>query len=398
MPWKETCAMDERRRFVSEAMRGEESFSAVCRRYGVSRRTGYKWKARFEAEGWSALKDRSRARHSQAHATRADVAREIVALRKKRPRWGPKKLRAVLLEKEPQTRWPAVSTIAGILSNHGLVVARRPRLHVPAMESDLAACAEANDVWGIDFKGWFRTGDGRRCEPLSLSDLATRYVLRLQAVPRTSFASVWPLLDAALREFGLPRVIRSDNGPPFASTAPAGLSRLAVNLIKAGVVPERIRPGRPQQNGRHERLHLTLKLDTAEPPAANLRAQQRRFDAFVREFNHERPHEALGQTRPAAHYRPSARVYTGRLRSPEYENADDVRIIHRRGELRWRGHHIFISEALVNEPVAITRIDERRWRVDYAAIELGTLDDKGNFTARRPTATRQKAPQPSPPG
>jgi putative transposase len=398
MPWKETCSMEERKRFVIEAMRSEESFSEICRRYGVSRRVGYKWLARFESDGARGLADRSRARRSQAHATCESVAREIVALRKKRPRWGPKKLRALLVEAQPDARWPAVSTIAGILSNHGLVVARRPRLHVPAMESDLAACAEANDVWGIDFKGWFRTGDGRRCEPLSLSDLATRYVLRLQAVPRTSFASVWPLLDAAFREFGLPRTIRSDNGPPFASAAPAGLSRFAVQLIKAGVVPERIRPGRPQQNGRHERLHLTLKLDTAAPPAASLRAQQRRFDDFVRVFNHERPHEALGQTKPAAHYRPSARIYTGRLRSPEYARADDVRYIHRKGELRWRGHSIFISEALAGEPVAITRIDERRWRVDYATLELGTLDDKATFTARRPKPSRKAAPQPNPPG
>lgn len=371
MPWKATSAMDERVRFVMDAERQETSFAALCRRYGVSRQAGYEWACRYREEGVLGLSERSRARHTQAHATSRSMVKAIVRLRSKHPSWGPKKLRARLQREYRGLVWPAVSTIGSVLAQRGLVVARRPRFRVAAMVGSLRACDEANTVWGIDFKGWFRTGDGRRCEPLSLSDLATRYVLRLQAVPRTSFDDVWPLLEAAFREYGLPVAIRSDNGTPFASSAPGGLSRLAVKLIKLGVVPERIAPGKPQQNGRHERLHLSVKLETANPPAANLRAQQRRFDRFQRMFNEERPHEALKLTPPAEHYQPSERVYTGRLREPVYDAECDVRRVRQGGELRWRGKLIFLTEALAGEPVAITQIADNDWRLSYATVDLG---------------------------
>ena len=216
-------------------------------------------------------------------------------MRRAHPTWGPPKVRAWLERRQPEVRWPAASTLGVLFERAGLTVKRRRRRRVPPAGAPLAACEAANDVWCIDFKGWFLTGDGARCEPLTISDAASRYLLRCQAVERGDCAHVWPILDAALREHGLPLVLRSDNGPPFASTGAGGLSRLAVLAIKAGVRPERIAPGQPQQNGRHERLHLTLLRDAACPPASGLRQQQRRFAAFQREYNEERPHQALGQ-------------------------------------------------------------------------------------------------------
>jgi putative transposase len=250
-------------------------------------------------------------------------------------------------------------------------------------DSPLSPALAANDVWGIDFKGWFRTGDGARCEPLSLSDLASRYVLRLQALERIDGEQVWTILETAFFEFGLPRVMRSDNGTPFASVAAGGLSRLGVRLIKAGIVPERITPGRPQQNGRHERMHLTLKQDTASPPAQTLCQQQQRFDVFRTTFNQERPHEALGQTPPAQHYDPPPRPYSGRLREPDYADGQTVRRVRRNGQIKWRGDCLFLSEALIGEPVGLRETNDGIFEVKYGPIVLGSIDQDGKFTARK---------------
>jgi transposase InsO family protein len=272
------------------------------------------------------------------------------------------------------------------------------RRHVPAPGGALSPALAANDVWGIDFKGWFRTGDGARCEPLSLSDLASRYVLRLQAFPRIDGEQVWPIIEAAFFEFGLPRVMRSDNGAPFASTAVGGLSRLGVRLIKAGVVPERIKPGRPQQNGRHERLHLTLKQDTASPPAATLRAQQQRFDDFRTIFNEERPHEALSQTPPAHHYDPPPRPYSGRLRQPDYGCDQTVRRVRDNGCIKWHGRELFISQALTGEPVGLHETDDGQFEVNYGPIILGTIHQDSKFTARKAGTDAGLARKPQPRG
>ena len=250
--------MDERMNFIVDWQREELSTAALCRQYGVSRKTGYKWIERFEAFGPEGLQDRSSAAHQHPNEVAAEIAEAVIGVRAAHPSWGPKKIKAWLSMKQPQTAWPAQSTIAELLDRRGLVRHRRKRPHVPPQGSPLSAALCANDVWGIDFKGWFRTGDGARCEPLSLSDLASRYVLRLQALAGIDGEQVWPILETAFFEFGLPEVIRSDNGPPFASTAAGGLSRLSVRLIKAGVMPERIKPGRPQQNGRHERMSLAV--------------------------------------------------------------------------------------------------------------------------------------------
>jgi transposase InsO family protein len=376
MAWKETHVMDERMMLAVEWIAGERSKAEVCRRYGVSRKTGYKIAGRYALEGPAGLCDRSRAPHVHPNAVGEEEEALILALRAEHPSWGPKKIKARLEDIHCGRAWPAASTIGSILCRHGRVARRKLRRRAAPSVSPLHPAEEANQVWGIDFKGWFRTGDGARCDPLSISDLASRYVIRLQAVTRPDEEHVWPVVEAAFIEFGLPERLRSDNGPPFASTGAGGLSRLAVKLVKAGVVPERIEPGKPQQNGRHERLHRTLKAETAKPPAADLRAQQRRFDAFRRTFNEERPHEALGQETPAAHFAPAARSYSYRLKEPEYPDGHHIRRVRQNGEIKWAGQLIFLSEALVGEPVGIAETDDGRFSVNFGPVYLGFLDHR----------------------
>jgi hypothetical protein len=243
----------------------------------------------------------------------------------------------------------------------------------------------------VDFKGWFRTADGERCDPLTLQDAHSRYLLRCQAVKRPDGHCVWPIFDAAFREFGLPLRMRSDNGPPFATTAVGGLSTLAVRLIKTGILPERIEPGKPQQNGRHERFHLTLKRETASPPASNLRAQQRRFDGFRKLYNDERPHEALGQTPPSQHYMPSPRRYSGRLREPEYEEGFEVRRVRHNGEIKWRGEMLYVGQVLSGEPVGCLLLDDDgNWALRYGPLDLGIIDATGRLHIPRRRRTKNR--------
>jgi len=398
MPWEESSMLDSKMRFVVAWQEDEVSFAALCREHGISRKTGYKLVGRYEVEGLAGLAERSRAPRLHRNAIGEAIAAAVLEVRRAHPSWGAKKIRAWLAARRPEARWPVESTISELLDRHGLVVRRQWRRRVPPGASPLAACTAGNDVWGADFKGWFRTGDGRRCDPFSLSDLHSRYVLRLQVMERTDARHVWPVFDAAFREFGLPRVVRSDNGAPFAGIGAGGLSPLAVQLIKAGVLPERIAPGKPQQNGRHERLHRTLKEETASPPAASRRAQQRRFDAFRRVFNAERPHEALGQKTPASVYQPLWRAWDGRLRSPDYPDGSDIRHVRHRGEIKWLGHLVYVSQTLAGEPVGLSEIADGLWAVHYGPIELGSIDSAGKFAQRAAGACPRCAPQPDPQG
>ncbi len=390
MPWEETCVVEERLKFVMAWARGEASFSELCRQFAISRKTAYKWRGRYEAGGIGGLNDRSKAPVSCPHRMGLEVEAAVLELRHTHPTWGPKKLRARLAAVTPDGLWPAPSTIGALLERQGLVHRRKLRQRTPPHTAPFAHCDGANDVWCADFKGWFRTGNRACCEPFTLSDAATRYLLRVQAIRRHDVGHVWPLFDAAFREYGLPKALRSDNGPPFASTGAGGLSPLAVRLVKAGVVPERIEPGRPDQNGRHERMHLTLSQDTASPPAATLGGQARRFARFRHTFNEERPHEALGLVPPASLYRPSARVWSGRLNSPDYGGGVAVRRVRRCGEIRWRGARVYISETLAGEPVGLDETDAGRWTVMFGPVMLGTLDAGGVFRkpARRKCRTQ----------
>jgi len=374
----ETCAVDERMRFVMVVEAREEAFAAVCRRFGVSRKSGYKWLERYGEAGVEGLVDRSRAPLHHPQAMTEESAERCLAVRRAHPTWGPVKVRAWLERRAPQTPWRVASTIGALFDREGLTVRRRLRRRSPPSSAPFAHCGAANDVWCVDFKGWFLTGDGTHCEPLTLSDAHSRYLLRCQAMARTDTEHVWPVLDAAFREFGLPHRLRSDNGPPFASRGAGGLSKLSVKVIKAGVVPERIAPGKPQQNGRLERLHLTLLQDTANPPARSLREQLERLRSFQSLYNEERPHEALGNDTPAEHYAVSARCFDGVLREPSYGPDHTVRRVRHNGEIRWHGNRIYLSEALIGEPVGLVEDEQGGWRAFYGPIALGVIAHGGD--------------------
>jgi transposase InsO family protein len=373
MGWTETCAVDERMRFVVAVGKREESVAALCRRFGVSRKTGYKWLERYDEAGVEGLLDRSRAPLNHPQALSAAIAERCLAVRRAHPTWGPVKVRAWLARRAPRTQWPAVSTIGALFDREGLTVKRRVRHRSPPSSVPFAHCGAANDVWCMDFKGWFLTGDGTHCEPLTLSDAHSRYLLRCQVMGRTDEDHVWPVLDAAFREFGLPSRLRSDNGAPFASRGAGGLSKLSVKVIKAGVVPERIAPAKPQQNGRLERLHLTLLQDTADPPARSLREQIDRFKAFQKLYNEERPHQALGNDTPAEHYELSPRRWDGVLREPEYDEGHAVRRVRHNGEIRWRNDTVYINAALIGEPISLRETADDSWTVFYGPIALGVI-------------------------
>jgi len=289
-----------------------------------------------------------------------------------------------LVEHHPELPVPAASTIGEWLRREGVVGRSRRRRRCPPNTQPFAAVSAANDVWCTDFKGWFRTSDGRRCDPFTLTDAHSRYLLRCQAVARPDEANVRPIFEAAFKEQGLPLAIRSDNGPPFASPGVGGLSRLAVWWIKLGIRPERIVAGKPQQNGRHERVHRTLNQETATPPAASVAAQQERFDASRAVYNNERPHEALGQQTPALLYEPSPRPYPDRVEHPHYGEEVAVRRVRSTGQIKWAGELIFVGEALIGEPVGIRETEGGDWLVRYADVELGYIHPQRRRLSPRP--------------
>ncbi len=347
--------------------------TSLCEAFGISRQWGYELLRRYRAEGLAGLEPRSRAPQRPGRAMAAAIADAIVGLRGDHPSWGPKKLRAVLARRAPGTTWPAASSMGDLLRREGLVRSRRRRRGLLPLSRPFGPVGAPNDLSCIDFKGWFRTGDGERCDPLTLSDADSRYLLACRAVvPRA--AEVEAVTDAAFRTYGLPWALRSDNGPPFAGGGAGGLTRLAVKWVKLGIRLERIEPGSPQQNGRHERMHATLKAETAAPPAGSLAAQQQRFDCFRAIYNEERPHEALGQETPASRYRPSARPYPRRLEEPQYDAAQAVRRVRSNGEIRWGGELIFLSETLVGEPVGVAETESGDWLVSFAEVPLGLIE------------------------
>jgi putative transposase len=404
MSWKETCAMKERMHFVSDLLRAERRMSELCDIYGISRKTGYKWRDRFATGGAAALVDRSHAVLCQPHAVNPDQVERLLQVRRQHPTWGPRKLLAWLEAHDRPAEWPAASTVGEILHRHGLVQGRRRRAEtVERIETALVQPVAPNDLWCTDFKGQFRTQDRLYCYPLTLSDAVSRYLLACQGLRSTCGAQARPWFERAFCEFGLPWAIRSDNGAPFASTGLAGLSRLSVWWIKLGIVPERITPGCPQQNGRHERMHKTLKGETAQPPAANLRAQQRQFDRFVLEYNLQRPHEALQQRPPNAVYRASPRPYPSRLAPVEYPDSYQVRKVRQNGDIKFAGHAVFISEVLCSEPVGLYQVDEHLWWLYFSMVPLGVLNTQTMRIARimrhgsnRSNGARGAAP-PAPP-
>jgi transposase InsO family protein len=376
MPWRESSVMEEKLRFIFEHQQAERSMKELCERYGIARETGYVWLRRYGELGIAGLMERKRSALRHSNQTPAAIERMVVELRQAHMRWGPKKLKQILERDEPGRVWPAVSTIGSLLKREGLVVGRRKRQRTPPYGEPLAHAQGPNQVWCADFKGWFRTRDGERIDPLTISDAHSRYLLRCQAVEKTDTTRVQAIFEATFREYGMPHTIRTDNGTPFASRALAGLSRLAVWWMKLGIVPERIEAGHPEQNGRHERMHRTLKQETAQPPAANRREQQRAMDRFREEYNQVRPHEALGMQTPAAVYQPSLREFPERIGETEYPETMQVRSVKHQGQFRWKKQDVFLSEVLWGERVGLLAIDDRWFTIYFAQVPLALFDSK----------------------
>jgi len=376
MPWKTSSVMEEKLRFVFEYQQRQRTMTELCQRYEISRETGYVWLRRYQAVGLEGLREKSRAAQRHGNQTSAEIEQMVLELREAHSRWGPRKLKRVLEDNEPGRVWPAASTIGALLKREGLMAGRRKRRRTAPYTEPLAHADGPNRVWCADFKGWFRTGDGERIDPLTITDAHSRYLFRCQAVEKTDTARVQAIFEAVFREYGMPEAIRTDNGAPFASTAIAGLSRLAVWWMKLGIVAERIAAGHPEQNGRHERMHRTLKQETAQPPAGNRREQQRVMERFRQEYNQVRPHEALGMRTPAAVYELSPRSFPAHVPEPEYPDTMLVYRVQQKGHFRWKRQEVFLSEVLWGEPVGLLPIDDSWFTVYFAQVPIARFDSK----------------------
>ncbi len=378
MAWKKVLPMEERARFVLEVEKAEMSVAELCRRYGVSRKTGYKWIRRYWAEGLDGIRERRSRPHSCPHKTNQDWEMRIITERVKHPSWGPKKTRELLLRSGLGGKVPAASTIGDIIKRAGLVSTRRRRRRKTYYSGPLTEAKYPNHVWAVDYKGWFRTGDGKRCEPLTISDLYSRYVLEVRGLADQSYEGARGSFEGVFEEYGLPEIIRSDNGGPFSSRGAGGLSRLSVWWVLLGIKPEFIAKGHPEQNGVHERMHLTLKKEATIPASKNLRGQQGRFDRWRKEFNEKRPHEALDMKTPSQEYCGSSRRYERGVNNKKqinYPDGYELRRVRTNGEIKWRGRRRFIGDALKGVLVGIKKVEDGHHQVYFDSILLGDLYD-----------------------
>jgi len=367
--------MKLREEFVLKALEPRANVAELCREFGISRKTAYKWIRRFRNHGIAALSDASRRPHSSPLRTTADIVVEVIRLRREHPRWGPKKLR-VVLQRRGVDPVPSIRTVARVLDRAGEIRRRRPSPPEGATPSGAPRvdCEAPNDVWSIDFKGWWRTRDGQRCEPLTVRDAFSRYVLCLQVMTDTKGSTVQAVFERLFEQHGLPKALRMDNGSPFASTrARAGLTRLSAWWVSLGVRLVRGRPGHPQDNGAHERLHVDVRFDLEDVAAPTLALQQAECDRWRHEFNHVRPHEALGQRLPADVYSSSPRRYLGPRRT-NYPFGFDERLVKRNGTVGFRGRQLFISEALAGYNLGIDASDDEVYRLWFYDIPLGDID------------------------
>lgn len=367
--------MNERIKFIARYLAGEDSVTALCGDFGISRKTAYKWIQRYDADGASGLEERSRAPLTHPLAYPDATVAELLTLRREHVTWGARKLLAVLERRRPELLLPAPSTLNDMLKKHGLVNARRRRRRSTKYGEPLRAYAAPNAVWCADFKGHFPVAR-RRCYPLTITDGFSRFLLACDGLGLPRLSPTKQVFERVFRQYGLPDVIRTDNGAPFSTLAIAGLSPLAVWWLRLGIIPERILPGRPDQNGRHERMHRTLKNETARPPHSSFRAQQRRFDEFRLEYNQERPHEALEQRTPSELYKPSQRRFPSRLPEPEYPSHFLVERAYSNGHVRFDKTTYYVSTALKNELVGIEPLPDDRSRVHFGPLALGILDPR----------------------
>ena len=376
MPWRETSPMDQKTQFIADYLRQSLSMSELCELYRISRKTGYKLVGRYLKHGPSGLEDRSRRPSSSPNHTPEDIVEAIVALRQRHPSWGAKKLLPILGKRHPDWELPGRSTVCDILSRQGLVPKKRNRRHIGHPGKPSMQILAPNDCWSADFKGQFKTGDGHYCYPLTVTDGFSRYLFACQGLGSTSVAGSKPVFTRLFKEFGLPRRIRTDNGVPFATNTLARLSSLSAWWVRLGVLPELIEPGKPQQNGRHERMHRTLKAETTRPPANTCRGQQRKFDRFLHEFNFERPHEALDMQTPASLYEPSLRPMPDKIPPLEYPDRFEVRYVSANGGIRWNKDWVNVSITCVGEYVGLEEIDDGIWNVYFGALKLGRLHER----------------------
>jgi transposase InsO family protein len=391
MPFRETGRMEERVRMFLEYESGNWSVSDICRRHGISRDTFYEWRKRKKSGDPSWFVERSHAPLQCWQTTDGEIAEQVIAVRRRFPYLGPRKILAVLGREAPETAWPAASTIGDILKRAGLVTPVKRRRRPLDQRRPCTPVTRANDEWSTDFKGWFRTRDHRRIDPLTVTDSHIRFLIELRIVEPT-IEGVQPCFERAFYQYGLPLAIRCDNGSPFGSRGAGGLTRLSVWWMKLGIAPHFIRPASPQENGRHERMHRTLKAQTSAPPAANAPEQQVRFDLFREHYNKERPHEALGQRPPAEAYTPSPRPMPSRLEDPWYDADHQVRRVRSTGEIKWKGGFVFIGEAFVNELVGIAERETGDHVVRFCDLDLGLIDRRGLFTRFAPLREGDAAP------
>lgn len=373
MPWRQYDVSDERRAFVREVESGERRMSELCAVYNISRKTGYKLYRRYREQGEAGLSDRSRAPHAHPNAVATVVIDQVLRLRQRHPQWGPQKLLWWLAQHRPQLALPAVATVAQLLHRAGLVKPYRSRRRTAPYAQPFVRVDAPNDLWTADFKGYFRVGVGALCYPLTISDSYSRYLIECRALQRPSVAQVRPWFEQAFRRFGLPQAIRTDNGQPFASSAIAGLTALSVWWLKLGIFPERIAPGHPEQNARHERMHRTLKADACLP-RTDLAGQQQSFDRFRSEYNEQRPHHALcGQT-PAMRYQHSPRCYPRRLSDFEYPPKLAVKRVLPSGDIRWLGRRLYLTKVLSGEHIGFEEIDDGVWEIRLGLLRLARID------------------------
>lgn len=376
MPWKETCTMHERIDFIKAWKSQDFSVSELCRRFGISRKTGYKWINRVLEEGRPGLQDRPRRSHHHPNQTPHALVKALLEFKQQHPTFGPGKVVKRLRVLRPQQPWPAVSTVGEIFKKHGLVKPRVKRKRVPPHTEPLRHATRTYAVWSADFKGDFAMGNGIRCYPLTLFDNYSRYLIDCHGLYGTSLEPVKQRYIQAFRRYGLPQALRTDNGYPFASCGIGGLSALSIWLLKLGVMPERIAPGHPEQNPRHERMHRTLKAAAINPAKANLSAQQRAFNHFRGEYNHERPHDALKDRCPGELFNPPLKPYPERLPTVHYTEEYTVRRVRTDGTIKWQGHLIYLASALAREPVGLRPIGNDLWQLYYARLALGVLDGR----------------------
>jgi len=375
MPWKEVKPMDQKLLFLADYLRKGHNFKDLCSGYGISRKTGYKWVSRYREEGVEALHDRSRKPKSHPHQIPYTIRKEIIQLRKKRKiKLGPKKIHSLLLSNYAEEDAPSPTTIYKILRNEGLIISRRIKRRVPSMPQPFELVGKPNDVWTADFKGQFLTKDGKWCFPLTVMDYQSRYLFQCRAFEKISTDAVKKEFDQLFKRYGLPNRIRTDNGIPFASHSLGGISHLSKWWIRLGIFPERIKPGRPQQNGIHERMHRTLKESAIQPPGRSRRHQQKLFDDFKHEYNEERPHEALEQKTPTSEYRKSSRVRPKCLPDLQYPGHYQVTRVSSKGVMYCFGRMVYTGHVLEGERVGMEEVQDGVWKVYFGPIYLGFFD------------------------